>query len=128
MNVLTNIYDGKVYSEKRRTSKIEISIKNPQLNILAATTPSYLNNVLPEGAWDQGFLSRTIIIYTGDKQLKDLFDIEHNQSEEFNSLAEGIKDIASYYGEFKFAPEAKELINNWHKAGGPPSPEHPKLI
>lgn len=128
MNVLTNIYDGKVYSEKRRTSKIEIEIKNPQLNILAATTPSYLNNVLPEGAWDQGFLSRTIIIYTGDKQLKDLFDITSSQEEEFNALVGGLKKITSLFGEFKFTEEVKNLINTWHKAGGPPAPEHPKLI
>src|SRR5690606_31276805 len=64
MNVLTNIYDCRVYSETRRTSKVSIRMEAPQLNFTAATTPSYLTALLPEGAWDQGFLSRTILIYS----------------------------------------------------------------
>ncbi len=47
MNVLTDLWDCKHYSERRRTNKLEIVIKRPQLNLLAACTPSYLMNVLP---------------------------------------------------------------------------------
>lgn len=48
MNTLTDLWDCKHYSERRRTSKIEIDIDNPQLNLVAACTPSYLMHVLPE--------------------------------------------------------------------------------
>ncbi|NNW55495.1 MULTISPECIES: DUF3987 domain-containing protein [unclassified Roseobacter] len=128
MNTLTDLYDCKFYAEKRRTNKLEINIPAPQINMIAGTTPSYLNSVIPEGAWDQGFLSRTLLIYTGERHLRELFDVLGTNDEESNSLKEGIAKISDIYGEIKFTDEAKELINNWHLSGGPPSPEHPKLI
>ena len=125
MNTLTNLYDGQKYSEKRRTKNLVIEIAKPQVNMLAATTPAYLNNVMPEGAWDQGFISRTILIYTGDKQLRSLFEVQPTTA---TDLSDRLKDIAVLYGEMKFTEEAARLLDTWHLDGGQPAPEHPKLM
>jgi len=131
MGALTDIYDGEGYSETRRSMPDAINIPNPQINLLAATTPDYLGKLLPEGAWDQGFLSRVIMIYSGDRQLRNLWE-ENPESDKEKEvlrrhLTHDLKIIGNLYGEAKFTPEARKVINDWHMAGGPPAPEHPKL-
>lgn len=127
MNVLTDIYDCRHYSETRRSAKINIKVERPQLNLIAATTPSYLNNLLPEGAWDQGFLSRTILVYSGAEEPGELFgEIAHDDAT-FQRLVSDIRDISQLYGRMEFTEEAAEAITSWHKAKGPPEPDHPKL-
>lgn len=128
MNTLTDLWDCKHYSERRRTSKIEIDIDNPQLNLVAACTPSYLMHVLPEGAWDQGFLSRTMLVYSGDRQLRSLFAESHFDAEEFNNLKDGLMDIANIFGEIRFEKAAAEAMDNFHLTDGEPKPDHPKLL
>ena len=56
MSRLTDLYDNKRYSERRRTRDLKLTIDHPQVNLLAATTPSSMNGMLPEGAWDQVFV------------------------------------------------------------------------
>lgn len=127
MNVLTNIYDCRVYSETRRTAKINIKMEAPQLNFTAATTPSFLMGTLPEGAWDQGFLSRTMLIYSGAEPPRALFsDFQWDAAMEA-MLETDLRHIGALYGRMSFSEDAKELIEAWHISGGDPVPNHPKL-
>lgn len=128
MNILTDIWDGRVYEERRRSKDLHIKIEKPQLNILAATTPSYLNQTLPEGAWDQGFLSRTFLIFSGETNLVDIFSEDSMDMEKFTQLKSDLRQIHKMIGQFNFEPEAKEALRAWHMGGGAPRPEHPKLV
>lgn len=128
MNTLTDLYDCKQYGEKRRTSKINIQIDAPQLNLLGACTPAYLNHTLPEGAWDQGFMSRTIIVFAGERIVRSLFASTELNEEEYEQLKDDLASIFELFGEISFSPEAQELIDTWYLAGCPPAPDHPKLI
>lgn len=127
MNALTDLYDGHPYEERRRSRDIKFKIDFPNLNILAATTPSYLSALMPEGAWDQGFVSRTMLVYSGDRVIQPLFGDPTRDKELFNHLVADLKIINNLYGEIIFEPEAAQAISAWHLAGGPPIPEHPKL-
>lgn len=127
MNTLTHLYDGKMYSETRRSRETGIEMPNPQLHILAATTPSYLSGMLPEGAWDQGFLSRTLLVYAGAQVKGDLFAESETDAEMEKDLISDLKEIGSLYGKVTFDPEVADALNRWHKADGPPTPTHPKL-
>lgn len=127
MNVLTDIYDGHGYSERRRTNDKQFALDAPQINLLSATTPGYLNNMLPEGAWDQGFLSRTMLVYSGERVLISPFGKVANREEQTKSLYADIKSIARAYGEIKFSADAAEALVKWHMSGGEPAPDHPKL-
>lgn len=127
MSALTDIWDGHGYSERRRSNKIEIKMPDAQFNILAATTPGYLSGTLPEGAWDQGFMSRTMMIFSGETILRPLFQNLEVDEAAFKQLKEDIKRISELFGKMSFTPEAASLISEWHMAGGPPAPEHPKL-
>lgn len=128
MNVLTDLWDCKDYSEKRRTNKIEHKIDKTQLNLLAACTPAYLMQTLPEGAWDQGFMSRTMLVFTAERQVRSLFADTTLDGEEEEMLKQMLERIGNLYGEIKFTEGAAKLIDNFHMTGGEPKPEHPKLI
>ena len=128
MNILTDIWDGRMYEEKRRGKDLHITIPKPQLNILGATTPSYLNQTLPEGAWDQGFLSRTFLIFSGETTLVDVFNEERPDQDKYFELRSDLRSISEMLGAFSFAPEARAAVSEWHMAGGPPRPDHPKLV
>lgn len=125
MNALTALYDGHPYTETRRTKDINITIKSPLLNILAATTPSFLNDLMPEGAWDQGFISRCILVYSADRIIKPLFG--GKTSTDRTDLLTDLKAIGELYGYMRFDPSAAAAIGRWHLDGGKPYPNHPKL-
>lgn len=132
MNTLTKLYDGELYEERRRTGKVNhIRIEHPQLSILGGTTPSYLNSFLPEGAWDQGFTSRTIFIFSDEIVQRDIF--EEHEEQTYNEgllgdLSHDLKAIASLYGKVTWSKEAMAAISAWDKVYLEPIPEHGKLV
>lgn len=131
MNTLTKLYDGELYEERRRTGKVNhIRIDSPQLSIIGGTTPSYLNSFLPEGAWDQGFTSRTIFVFSPHAVYTPIFteESDHSYLEEiFIGLLHDIKIIASTFGKVAWSQEAAEAITVWDREGLKPVPEHGKL-
>lgn len=128
MGTMTDLYDGKRYGEKKRGNDLSYVLEHPQLNLIAGTTPSYLNGIMPEGAWDQGFISRVIMVYSGEVELKDLFTEIDKKTKEFDRLAEELKAIGTMYGRMQFHPDAAAAITAWYRKKGPPIPDHPKLI
>jgi hypothetical protein len=130
MNNLTDIYDGFTVDQKRRGKDLRIKITCPQINLLGACTPAYLNEVMPSGAWDQGFISRTLLIYSGDRQRKDPF-LEETKgdltSRLHNDLLHDLKTIALDFGQMSFTTPAAAAIKAWVKTGCPPEPSHQKL-
>jgi hypothetical protein len=127
MSTLTDLWDNGRYEETRRTRDLHINIPNAQLNLLTATTPAYLNALLPEGAWEFGFMSRVINIYSGESAYTDIFAELDMDNSAYKVLAADLKDIYGIFGEFKVTDEAKIAINRWGSTGGPPRPDHPKL-
>lgn len=128
MSILNHIYTGQAYSERKRTRDLKFSIPHPQLNLLAGTQPGYLSDLLPEAAWNQGFLSRTILVYDGIQVLQPLWGGEEVDDTLWDKLVHDLHIIGELYGEFEFEPEAAQFINDWHMGRGKPTPTHPKLM
>lgn len=127
MNTLTDIYDGYPYAERKRTRNLQLKIDRPQINLLTGTTPNYLNALLPEGAWDQGFLSRTMLIYGAERKLKSLFEVDSYNNGLEKELEIDLQRIGNLYGEMKFTKDAASMVDHWHLNGQEPQPSHPKL-
>jgi hypothetical protein len=127
MATLTDLYDCKLYTEKKRSKDIDNRMNAPQLNLFAATTVSYLYDTMPEAAWGHGFLSRTILLYSGEMTIRSLWDTIERPPILRNDLVHDLKQVGSLVGRCLFDPEAAGAIDKWHQAGGPPKPDHPKL-
>ena len=133
MNTLTKLYDGELYEERRRTGKVNhIRIESPQLSILGGTTPAYLNTFLPDGAWDQGFTSRCIFVYSGEMTDEDdPFPGEDEKlyaEQVFTDLVHDLKLISKMHGRLFFATDAEGAAREWYRDGRKPVPEHGKLV
>lgn len=128
MNTLQDLYDCTPYSQKRRGRDISIEIKNPQLSILAACTPAYLQGTLPEGAWAEGFTARCIFVFSGERMIGDFFNETSEEPAANEEMITRLRAINSIYGRIQFSAEAKAYINAWHTGGEPPMPDHPKLL
>lgn len=128
MSVLTDIWNCKHYSETRRTKDLNIQIPNTQMNLLSATTPAFLLNLLPEGAWETGFMSRTLMIYSGDSIITDIFGDKFHDVVLWEKLVKDIREVYKMFGEFTPTDDMVEAVNAWNRAGQIPRPDHPKLI
>lgn len=125
---LTTFYDVTVpYSQRRRGNDIKILIKHPQLSILSGTTPSNLLKFMPENAWDQGFTSRVLMIFSDERIIsEDFFALPTLEMP--SSMLHDLRLINSLSGQFEATEDYRNAINNWRKVGQEPLPNHPKLI
>lgn len=130
MGVLTKLYDCELYEERRRTGRVtHLKIDNTQLSILAGTTPSYLSGFLPEGAWDQGFMSRTIMIYCDESLDSNLWNEPDRQEREEGhaDLVADLHEMMKYQGQVMWAQDAREAAQHWNSTGRKPEPQHARL-
>lgn len=128
MNKLQDLYDCGPFSERRRTRDLLIEIPSPQLNILAACTPAYLQGTMPEQAWAEGFTSRTIFVYSGEQVMASLFQDAVTNEADWKVMQDRLKEIGDAYGKMKFTDEARRYLDGWHLTGRKPEPDHPKLL
>lgn len=118
-------YDCNPYSEGRRVANIRIKVQRPQLNMLAGSTPSNLLYTLKDHVWDQGFMSRVIMVYSEDRPLVDVFDTK--PLEKSKELIHDLKLMNVIHGEFTWTQGFREVMNKWRMVGLEPMPTHPKL-
>lgn len=122
---LVEFYDVNPYSEGRRVGTIRIKILRPQLNILSGSTPSNLIHTLKEYVWEQGLMSRVIMIYSSERPLIDVFNTPPVPKPV--DLIHDIKIINTLMGEFSYTPDFAKAMHNWKILKLVPVPEHPKL-
>lgn len=126
IGVLSSFYDTDPYSQERRTKELKVKIKSPQLTILAGTTPSNLLKFMPENAWDQGFTSRIIMVFSDERIIGDDFaTIDRPLSAD---LIHDLKLINTLCGEYSVTEDYRAAVSNWRNLGEPPLPNHPKLL
>lgn len=119
------------YEEHRRTGAVrEISINNPQLNILAGVQPSYFVSTFPEEAWTTGFARRIIMIYASEGKFQELFQdsLDPTEDQRWGEMLAQLSQVSNLYGCCAWEAEAAELLAKWHRAKGPPTPTHSKLV
>lgn len=130
MNALVYLYDSIPYGEKRRTKDLDFVIKCPILNFIACTTPSYLNEMLPPGAWEQGFLSRVIIIYSEILDIARLNLLSTTPGRDpamVKALEKDLIQIGNRVGRLTFERDAAEVLEAWNLDRRASEPKHPRL-
>lgn len=126
---LTTFYDVTIpYSQWRRGKDLKVVIPSPQINMLCGSTPTNLLKYMPEHAWDQGFTSRIILVYSNEREIKDDFDTARRERELPSKMVSDFQQIGALNGEFKTDQEFQDLVNHWRVSGENPRPTHPKLV
>jgi hypothetical protein len=129
MSTLNELYDClETYDEARRGEKKEPKVfPNPQLNIIAGTTPAWLSGTLPPTAWAEGFASRTLMAFSAERFKLDPFTTIGRNEKLDAALSQDLAKIFGLWGTMMWDPEAAEMYKNWYLADMPPTPAHPKL-
>lgn len=120
VDVLTDMWDGRVGTWNRELKTAEgTQIENPWLNIIGATTPSWLENNFPLHLIGGGLTSRCIFVYADKKKHYVAYPAEIIDEAEFETfggkLVHDLRIIASTVGEYKLSDEAKEWGTNWYE-------------
>jgi hypothetical protein len=126
VGILSAFYDPDPYGQRRRGNDLKIQIKSPQVNILAGTTPSNLMKFMPEGAWDQGFTSRIVMIFSDERVVGDDFAVVNKPMSQ--ELLHDLRIINTLSGKYTVTEEYRSAVNAWRQLGEPPAPSHPKLL
>jgi len=123
--ILSAFYDPTPYGQERRGKEIKIKIKSPQVNILAGATPTVLMKLLPETAWDQGFCSRLMLIFS-DEQIIGEDAFTEAPLHQDKDLLHDLKIINTLHGAFEATSDFRNAVNAWRKSDDA-GPQHPKL-
>ena len=120
MDVLTDLWDGQVsqWGHKTKTTG-QTDIKNPWLNVLGATTPSWLRTNFPENLIGGGLTSRVVFIYGNAKRrLVPFPDAEMPEKDYYTlegKLIEDLTEISTMAGEYVLSPEARVWGGEWYQ-------------
>jgi hypothetical protein len=132
MNALTYIYDVEKYDEQfRNVHKGEpLVIERPQINLLACCTPSFLTELMPAGAWEQGFLiallSFILVILIFSLWIYLVITATNKPSRRRIRPRHQENRRRKNYRRLAFTREAAAALENWHitRHG---APDHPRL-
>lgn len=127
IGVMSAFYDPTTpYGQTRRGNDLSIKIKRPQLNVICGTQPATLMKFLPESAWEQGFTSRVVMVFSDERSIGD--DFADKDTSLNPDLVNDLCSISTLVGEFQVTEAYRNAVNNWRALGEPPVPTHPKLI
>lgn len=126
VGLMSAFYDPREYGEWRRGNDLKLKIRYPQLNILCGTTPSNLMKLMPEYAWDQGFTSRVVMVFSDERGEGDDFSTMDTSLNP--ALVHDLRVISSLVGPFTVSQQYVDAVTDWRRAGQSPCPTHPKLL
>lgn len=129
IDILTHLWDGQrvPFEHKTRTTGT-MYIQNPWINIISATTPTWLRTNFPEEAIGGGFASRVIFVFGYKKrQLIAYPGLVGDKTERINlrrDLVHDLKDIGEMFGEVIIAPDAIRWGEDWYRQHWEERPIH----
>jgi hypothetical protein len=105
VDALVQLWDGQVGSFSKETkSQGSDKIENPWINLIACTTPSWIENNFPETMIGGGFTSRCIFVYgsTKEKYIAYVDELVNDTDKQLRlDLITDLERISMLCGEFK---------------------------
>lgn len=119
--VLISMWDGQLESWGHGTvSQGTTTIKNPWLNIIGCTTPSWLRNNFPQHMIDGGLTSRCVFVYGDRKRHLIAYPDEVIPDGEYHEyegrLLDDLRQIAAMSGPMIITEEARNWGREWYES------------
>lgn len=119
---LIDLWDGK-FSKRGMThgtiASGDVTVENPWLHVIGATTPAWLSKNFPEDMVYGGLTSRILFIYGDSKRqlvaYPSTFIVPQAHTQTETKLVEDLIEISKLRGPFKFTPEARQWGTDWYK-------------
>lgn len=116
---LTDMFDGRKYIESTTISRGLEFAEKPCINLLAATTPIWIAENMPESVIGGGFASRVIFIFEPNVRRRQLYynELDFTYLNKLRSdLISDLQHIADdIHGDFDISDEGKVYMEHWYK-------------
>lgn len=113
IDFLTSIYGSGNFSYDTKNGG-EVRLMDTSINLLAATTPSGVNELIGVSNIEGGFASRVILVYQDTRIRKGWPDKDPNFKTKLNSLISDLNRISSITGEMVVPTVCKRHWNTWY--------------
>ena len=129
IDAMTDLWDGQMTTWRHETRGTPgVDIVNPWVNIIGATTPSWLKDRVPESIIGGGLTSRMIFCY-GDKKERyvaypSLVSLPDDYLDKQSRLIEDLQHIADLFGQYELTPEARKWGTEWYEDLWKNTPKH----
>lgn len=119
-SVLIDMWDGQVSTWRRETkSSGNVEIHNPWLNVIAATTPSWIKTNMPANMIGGGLTSRILFVFEDKKRHLVAFPSEVVQDDRFfklqKELIHDLREICDLKGQYFRTPDATKWGKDWYE-------------
>lgn len=116
---LVSLWDGQTGKFEKATKAAGVDVvENPWINIIAGTTPSWIQENFPEYMVGGGFMSRCVFVY-GEKKRQYIAYPKMESQDEFlekeKELLDDLFEISELKGEFKLSPDAYAFGKDWYQ-------------
>jgi hypothetical protein len=128
VDVLVSLWDGKkgTFVKATKTQGDDV-IENPFVNILACTTPSWLEGNFPEYMIGGGFTSRCIFLFADQKRNFIAYPKDHLPTDFLSTgdtLVADLEIISLLRGEYVLSPDASLWGERWYEEHYRNKPPH----
>ncbi len=116
--ILTTFYDCQEKPWIKELKSKTTVIHGPCLNLLGASTPTWLSRAIPGEEMEGGFSSRVVFVVENDCAENFIAWPETLKNSKLlkEALIHDLTQIHNLQGEFQKTPEAKEFYQNWYNA------------
>lgn len=120
ISFLTRMWDGQRDPFKHKTkSSGEIDVDNPWLNVIGATTPSWMRANFSENLVGEGLTSRVVFVYAEEKRNYIAYPSRMVKSIDYHDeekrLVEDLAEIAELAGPYLLTRDAETWGEDWYR-------------
>lgn len=115
VNYMLGLYDCPVDYEYDTKTKGKDRIRRGCLNMLAGTTPGFMQSTFDDKLADEGFNSRTFYIFANKNRKNQFFipPLTKEQEAHRTHLLEHIRQLSALYGNVKIDQETEDFLQTW---------------
>jgi len=128
IDVIVDLWDGQIGVWKRKLKDTSTEIQNPWINVIACTTPSWLQDNYPESMIGGGLTSRIVWVHGDKKRHLQAYPADAVDKDEFadgaKQLIEDLQRIGEIKGEYELDTEGKKWGIEWYKDHWKSRPTH----
>jgi len=120
--LLTDLYDCPEEWNSETILHGDQRLYNCCLTIMGASTPDWLQSMLPSDAFKGGFMSRLLLVSYPQDWYMRVADPPAPPIEYYERITLGLNNIARIKGQMLWTPESKEYFEYWYNHLGAPEP------
>ena len=112
--LITDLYDCDDEWSSATVMRGDQKLYNICLTLMGASTPDWMQSMLPQDAFKGGFMSRVLLISMPQEWNKKVSDPPTVPKEDVDKVIKHLADFAQMNGDMTWTPTAKQFFHAWY--------------